>query len=326
MPINYTPFSQDVRQGPYPYYAELRHLAPVYQVEGAGLWTVARYDDVLTVLKDHQSFSSAPMNFQSARESFLGGNAATIIGSDPPDHTRLRNLVNRGFTPRRIAALEPRIRAIADDLVAGLSNRAQFDVIADFAIPLPVTVIAEMLGVEPARHVEFKRWSDSVVTLISGAPTDDQRPLLQGHLAAFRDYFLGVVDERTAHPREDLISTLVRAKEAEKALTAQEVIAFAALLLVAGNETTTNLIGNAIPALLDHPDELAKVRDNPALVSNLVEEALRYDAPVAGVVPYDDERRVASRSDHYPLARWSCRDLPPRTETNASFPNPTGSM
>lgn len=283
MPINYTPFSQDVRQDPYPYYAELRRLAPVYQVEGAGLWTVARYDDVLTVLKDHQSFSSAPMNFQSARESFLGGNAATIIGSDPPDHTRLRNLVNRGFTPRRIAALEPRIRAIADDLVAGLSNRAQFDVIADFAIPLPVTVIAEMLGVEPARHVEFKRWSDSVVTLISGAPTDEQRPLLQGHLAAFRDYFLGVVDERTAHPREDLISTLVRAKEAEKALTAQEVIAFAALLLVAGNETTTNLIGNAILALLDHPDELAKVRGNPALVSNLVEEALRYDAPVQGL-------------------------------------------
>jgi cytochrome P450 len=287
--IRYDPFAPDVRENPYPYYAELRRQAPVYHVESAGLWTVARYDDVLTVLKDHQSFSSAPMNFEAVRGNFFEGNAATIIGSDPPIHTRLRNLVNRGFTPRRIAALEPRIRAITEGLLAQIPHRRQFDLIAHFAIPLPVTVIAEMLGVEPDRHADFKQWSDSVVTLISGAPTEEQRTLLYARLSAFRDYFLAVVDGRRAHPRDDLISVLVRAHETEHTLTAEEVIAFAALLLVAGNETTTNLIGNAVLALLDHPEELAKVRANPALVPNLVEEVLRYDAPVQGLF------RVATR-------------------------------
>jgi len=283
MEITYSPFSPDVRENPYPYYAELRQHAPVYQVEGAGLWVVSRYDDVVFVVKHPELFSSAPMNFQSAREGFFSANAATIIGADPPAHTRLRTLVNRGFTPRRIAALEPRIQAIANELVTSVRERQEFDLTADLSIPLPVIVIAEMLGVEPERRVDFKRWSDSIVTVISGTPTEQEQLLLRPNMKAFRDYFEEVVAQRRESPKDDLISVLVRAQETEQALTPEEVIAFAALLLVAGNETTTNLIGNAVLALLDHPNEFAKVRANRLLVANLVEETLRYDGPVQGL-------------------------------------------
>lgn len=283
MTIAYNPLAPEIRENPYPVYAEMRRTAPAHYVEALGLWAIPRYDDVLAVVRDHQSFSSSPMNFQSVREGFFGASAATIIGADPPIHTRLRNLVNRGFTPRRISQLEPRVCQIAEQLVEQLADRGSFDLMADFAIPLPVTVIAEMLGVEAERYAEFKRWSDTVVSLISGAPDQERRARLQPDLHAFRDYFLGAVDRRRAEPREDLISALLRASDTEEALTAEEVITFAALLLVAGNETTTNLIGNAMLALLEHPEQLEEVRQNPALVPNLVEEALRYDAPVQGL-------------------------------------------
>lgn len=283
MALGYDPFAPDVRENPYPYYLELRRRAPVYQVDGAGLWVVSRYDDVVFVVKHHELFSSAPMNFQAVREGFFSASAATIIGADPPAHTRLRTLVNRGFTPRRIADLEPRIRAIADELVASLRERQEFDLTADLSIPLPVIVIAEMLGVEPERRADFKRWSDSIITMISGTPTEQEGLLLRPHMKAFRDYFEEVIARRREYPKDDLISVLVRAQETEQALTAEEVIAFAALLLVAGNETTTNLIGNAVLALLDHPSEIAKIRANRQLISNLVEETLRYDGPVQGL-------------------------------------------
>jgi cytochrome P450 len=283
MTIEYNPLTPEIRENPYPIYAEMRRAASAHYVEALGLWAIPRYDDVLAVVRDHHSFSSSPMNFQSVREGFFGASAATIIGADPPIHTRLRNLVNRGFTPRRIGALEPRVRAIAEQLAEQLKDSSSFDLMADFAIPLPVTVIAEMLGVEADRYAEFKRWSDTVVSLISGMPTDDQRASLQPDLHAFRDYFLDAADRRRAQPREDLISALLRASDTEEALTAEEVITFAALLLVAGNETTTNLIGNAVLALLEYPDQLEEIRHNPALVPNLVEEALRYDAPVQGL-------------------------------------------
>lgn len=283
MNIRYDPFSPAVRENPYPYYEELRRYAPVYQVEGAGLWVVSRFDDVVFVVKHPELFSSAPMNFQAAREGLFSAGAATIIGADPPVHTRLRTLVNRGFTPRRIADLEPRIRAIGAELVAGLRGRQEVDLTADLSIPLPVIVIAELLGVEAERRTDFKRWSDSIVTVISGSPTEEESALLRPHMKAFRDYFEEVVAQRRECPKDDLISALVRAQESEQALTPEEVIAFAALLLVAGNETTTNLIGNAVLALLNHPNELAKVRANRQLVPSLVEETLRYDGPVQGL-------------------------------------------
>jgi cytochrome P450 len=253
---------------PYPAYARLRDAAPAVQV-ASGTFAVGRYDDVMAVLKNTAVFSSAPLAF--------GFGARTVIGADPPEHTVLRNTVNRAFTPRMVAAMEPRIREIArgliDDFVAG----GECDLIGDFAVPLPVIVIAEILGVDPERRDDFKRWSDSLV--FSGAMSgalDDSRE-------EFRAYFGEVIEQRRREPREDLISALTRAEEADT-LTPAEVMSFAMLLLIAGNETTTNLIGNAMLALLDHPEQLDRVRREPAFVPSMVEEALRFQSPVQLIV------------------------------------------
>jgi cytochrome P450 len=253
---------------PYPIYERLRAAGPAVQLN-PGIWAVGRYDDVLFVLKNHQLFSS----------SVLGGGgfgARTIIGTDPPDHTRLRNIVNRAFTPRMVAAMEPRIREITTGLIdAVVTGDGRFDLIQDVAIPLPVIVIAEILGVEPERREDFKRWSDTFVfsgVAMGTAGSEDAR-------REFRDYFSQVIEARRREPRQDLISALTRA-EGQDMLTAEEVFAFTLLLLIAGNETTTNLIGNAVLALLNHVDQFEAVKSDPARVPNLVEEVLRWDSPV----------------------------------------------
>lgn len=281
--IGYNPFLPEVRQNPYPFYAGLRREAPVYEIDGLGIRAVSRYDDVLAVVRNHRVFSSAAMNFTPVREQYLGADVATLIGADPPVHTRLRGLVSRAFTPRRIAELEGRIREITSELIAPIAAEPRFDLTADLSFPLPVIVIAEMLGVEPERRAEFKRWSDDIVRLVSGTPNQDGPSGMQESMRTFRGYFDEIIERRRREPREDVVSALVRAQEADDALTAQEVLAFATLLLVAGNETTTNLIGNAVVALLDHPDQLEKVRRNPTLIPNVVEETLRYDGPVQGL-------------------------------------------
>jgi cytochrome P450 len=187
--------------------------------------------------------------------------------------------VNRGFTPRRIAALEPRIREITRHCLDALNGSGEIDLMRDFAVPIPVTVIAELLGV-PAEHlVDFKRWSDAIVQGVSlggatAAPTETIGTMLE-----FMQFLQQLVEERRARPAEDLISVLIE-EEAGGSLDFQELLLFAVVLLVAGNETTTNLIGNAVHLLLDRPDDLAAVAADPALVPGLVEEALRYVSPI----------------------------------------------
>lgn len=281
--VAYNPFSPEVRQDPYRFYAMLRREAPVYEVEGLGIRAVSRYDDVLAVVRNHRVFSSGAMNFTPVREHYFGADVATVIDADPPVHTRLRGLVNRAFTPRRIAELEGRIRDITSELIAAITGKPRFDLTAELSFPLPVIVIAEMLGVEPERRAEFKQWSDDIVRLISGTPNQEEPPGIRENMRAFRTYFEDIIERRRREPRDDLISALVRAQEADDALTPHEVLAFATLLLIAGNETTTNLIGNAVVALLDHPAELEKVRRDLTLIPKLVEETLRYDGPVQGL-------------------------------------------
>jgi cytochrome P450 len=208
-----------------------------------------------------------------------GRETRMMIATDPPDHTRLRTLVNRSFAARMMTGLEPRIRQVTGDLIAAAVARGRMELIADLAMPLPVTIIAELLGVDPAHKDDFKRWSDQVLT------DDGQLSLEEAEAHArdmddFQTYFEEAVEERRGRPRGDLISDLVQAQHEHQALDSDEVLAFVALLLIAGNETTTNLLGNAVIALLDNPDQLAKVAAEPSLVPNLVEEALRYDAPV----------------------------------------------
>ena len=308
-PVAFDPFSKEVHADPYPRYAELRRQAPVHLAESAGCYVVSRYPDVLHVLRHPELFSSSAMvtlmmsgfggsgapglGFSGADAARLGAlmnelpvgipellTSRQLIAADPPVHGPMRSLVNRGFTPRRIAALEPRIRAIARSALAAVEAKGELDLMTDLAIPLPVTVIAEMLGVEPERRTDFKRWSDCVVSVATGAATGLRPEMLLQVFKELSEYVTGVIDARRAEPRDDLITTLTRAEEGETALTPVEVMMFTLLLLVAGNETTTHLLGNATLALLEHPAELAKVRRDPRRVPALVEEALRFDSPV----------------------------------------------
>ena len=309
--IAFDPFSDAQRDDPYPAYAELRRHSPVTKLEttgrfGSGAFAVARYADVSFVLRHPELFSSSAMQsaMSGGASSFAGGlsageaariaellktmpislteqlGARSLIASDPPKHWPMRSLVNRGFTPRRIAQLETRIREIARASLAELEGKPEFDIVSQFFVPLPVTVITELLGVEPERSADFKRWSDSAVAgATGGAGAIGPAQVLQS-LAELSHYIMGVVELRRQSPKEDLISTLIRAEDGETALTPVEVVMFTLLLLVAGNETTTNLLGNTLLALMAHPDELARVRREPRRIPALVEEALRYDGPI----------------------------------------------
>jgi cytochrome P450 len=306
MTLQYDPFAR-VRENPYPDYAALREQAPVHWAETTRAWVVSRYEDVAFVLKNPDLFSSDAMRTMLANGSGpeAMNDPATVkemialaealpfsiqemtasrslIAEDPPTHEFMRGLVNRGFTPRMIQGWEARAREIVEGCVAGLRGGGDFDVVRDLAIPLPVTLIAEILGVEPERMGDFKRWSDAVVTGSSGSRRN-QGLVESGYAGAMgnlQTYIRDIVEKRRREPSDDLISVLVQAREVGAGLSTLDVVMFAILLLLAGNETTTNLIGNATCALLSHPDELARVHADRSLVPALVEEALRYESPV----------------------------------------------
>jgi cytochrome P450 len=305
--IAFDPFDDAQRDDPYSTYAALRREQPVTRIEKRGAFAIARYADVELVLRHPELFSSSAMQTAlagrfalpagaslSPRElarigellqtmpTLTGGRDAprSLISSDPPQHAPMRSLVNRGFTPRRIAQLERRVRAIASELAGELARKAEFDVVSEYFVPLPVTVIAELLGVEPERAGDFKRWSDTVVAGATGGATSlGLLPVLE-NLAELSQYLTAVVEARRREPKDDLVSTLIRAEAGETALTPAEVVMFVLLLLVAGNETTTNLLGNTLLALFAHPGELARVQAEPARIPRLLEEVLRYDGPI----------------------------------------------
>lgn len=272
----FNPLVPGFMDDPYPAYAALREQDPVHQLGGTGFWGVSRYDDVVHVLKNPQIFSSR--NMPSANMA-TANPVRTIINSDPPDHTLMRNLVNRAFTPRMVADLEPRIREITRALLVPMLERGTTDLVADLTIPLPVTIIAEILGVDPDRGDDFKRWSNAVVNQF-GDPSPAGQARMQADRAEFGEYFRDILEERRKQPQDDLVSAVLKAEEGDAKLTGEEIIAFCMLLLIAGNETTTNLLGNAVQALLENPEQMAKVTADRSLIPNLVEEALRYDSPV----------------------------------------------
>lgn len=284
--VLYDPFDPATVADPFPVYAQLREHDPVHRIESLGIWALSRYHDVHAALSDPELFSSTPardiiaLGLAGAGSDGLTGEI--LLGSDPPRHTRLRKIVNRGFTRGRVQAREPRIRALAEGLVAGIAARGECDVVADFAVPLPITIIAEMLGIDPERRDDFKRWSDALVLAISGLMAEQQASALGAALEEMDPYLDEIVEARRREPRDDIISALVNASEdeEEEAMTADEVGNFVVLLLAAGNETTTNLIANAMLALIRHPEVLEQVQREPGLVPDLVEETLRWDSPV----------------------------------------------
>lgn len=247
---------------------------------GEGLWCLLRHDDVYGALRDHETFSSAAAMGGGRAPSSPSASALVLINDDPPRHTRFRRLVNRAFTPRRVAELEPWIRSVADGLLdaADAANGKERDVVSTLTVPLPVTAIARLLGIPTEDHETFKRWSDALIAAVgTGAAPGEAQMRELGEMVA---YFGQQVASRRAAPAEDLITALVTADVEGESLKEWEILGFCVLLLVAGNETTTNLIGNMLNILSQRPDLWAQLRSDRSLVETVVEETVRLDGPV----------------------------------------------
>jgi len=283
---------------PYPMYAMLRRSSPVFRIPAAGgqaepgQWLLLRHEDVTQALRDPR-FSAdrrRAVLFQQNRAllppEILGeqGGFRTMLVMDPPDHTRVRGLVNKAFTPRRVASLRGHIEGIVEELLGSVAARGGMDVIADFAAPLPAIVIAELLGVPREDYPQFKAWSNDLVSLAGGMDRNDALGRFRRGLDALLGYLREIISVRRREPRDDLISAMIAAQEAHDALSDGELLATSNLLLLAGHETTTNLIGNGLLALLRNPGELERLRAEPALLRSAIEEMLRYDSPVQATV------------------------------------------
>jgi cytochrome P450 len=277
----FNPFDPAVMADPHPYYRTMREQDPVHWNEALRAWFLTRHADVAELLRNDrlsadrrrsERFTPPP----SGRER----PGRSMLVSDPPDHSRLRNLVSKAFTPRMIELLRPRVEAIVADRLDRIAGRSEVDLIAEVAYPLPVIVIAEMLGVPAGDRVRFQEWSAMAargLDPILDARTQDQVLDARDALDA---YLLGIIAERRAEPRDDLITALIAAEERGDALTEGELVVMCALLLIAGHETTVNLIGNGVLALLQDPGALDRLRREPELAGTAVEELLRHGSPV----------------------------------------------
>lgn len=290
--VAFDPFDKRYLTNPYPLYAKLRRKDPFHRSRLFDGWVLTSYEDIAAVLKDAR-FSADDRNrsdFNVQRENMVRSGVAeadeeqnvSMLRMDPPDHTRLRSLVNKAFTPRAVEALRPRAEAIVGEHLDAAEARGSMDVIRDLAYPLPVIMIAEMLGVPAEDREKFKHWSDEAVLQLGF--TTDTEGLKRARAAGeeLQAYFEAIAEERRREPKGDLISALLAAEQEGDKLTMQELLITCQLLLVAGNETTTNLIGNGLLALLKHRDQFEDFRDNPKITETAIEELLRFDSPVQG--------------------------------------------
>ncbi len=272
---------------PFPFYARLRAKAPVHPVtlpDGRTAWLVTRYDDVAAILKDER-FAKDPLNAlspeQHARQpwmpAFFRPLTRNMLDVDAPDHTRLRGLVHKAFTPRLIEGMRGRVQALCDRLLDRALRRGRFDLVRAYAQPVPTTIIAAMLGVPVADRPRFQNWSQALTA--AGSSRWGVLCVIP-HVWLFLRYVRRLIRARRTAPRDDLISALAQAEEAGQRLNEDELVAMVVLLLVAGHETTVNLIGNGMLALLEAPEQLRKLRNNPGLMPTAVEELLRFASPV----------------------------------------------
>jgi cytochrome P450 len=280
-------FGPKMLADPYPYYARLRAADPVHWADQLNGWVITRYADVVTVLRSPNTSAertdAALQRVGPEFQSLYKDRAHSMLNADPPRHTRLRLLVNKAFTPRTVERLDPFIQQFVSQVLDAAQARGRMDVMAELAFPLPATVIAEMLGVPAADRDRFKIWSDETTAAVGNLPGNlSPEVMRQGmkSMEELRAYFRGIIAQRRAEPRDDLLSALIKAQEEGDRLNDDELLANSVLLLNAGHETTTNLIGNGTLALLRHPDQLRRLCEDPTLIPSGVEELLRYDSPV----------------------------------------------
>ena len=289
--IDFDPMTPEQRECPFPLYARARREMPVFYSERFDLWVVTRYQDIVAILKD-------PLRFSSAQSLAVDSGIApevqavldtgypatpTMVTADPPVHTRFRQLVGKAFTSRRVEVMEPRMHEIAHKLVDGFYRKGSADIVREYAYPFPMEVIAEILGVPAADMETFKRWSDDMSARFGPLPLERQVECARSEVE-FQHYFAAQLEERRRNPREDLLTDLLNARvQGEAPLTMPEMLSILKQLLIGGNETSTNLIGSMMLALMNSPDQLEAVRRDRGLEQNAVEEALRLDAPVQGL-------------------------------------------
>ena len=267
-------FSDEMRRDPVPLYDRMRQVSPLFRLPPPfDAWLIFDYEGVKRALTDHEAFSSrvpAPRHW--------------FIFSDPPDHTKLRGLISRAFTPRVITNLEPRIRELSRDLLDRAIERGEMDLAADYAVPLPMMVIAEMIGIPPEEWPMFRRWSDSILKISYARSDSDVAGRAHGEFVAVTAemgaYLARMIERRRVSPRDDLLTRLVEAEVDGERLSHEEILGFFQLLVVGGQETTANLINNAILCLVENPDQFEKLRASPDLLSSAIEEAVRHRSPV----------------------------------------------
>jgi cytochrome P450 len=268
-------FTPEMRRDPYPIYQRMRRDAPVLHYPPTDAWMLFGHDAVKRALTDHETFSSAVSGGTPAR---------WLIFQDPPRHSKLRALVSRAFTSRAVAGLEPRIEQLTAELLDAVVDRGAMDLVGDLAVPLPLMVIARMLGAPVEDWPRFRAWSDAILKLSHTAAGDDDAGDAElGYDAVTREmerYLDGLLAERRRAPADDLLTRLLQAEVDGERLDDEQILAFFQLLLVAGHETTTNLISNAVICLLDHPAQLARLTAEPRLLPSAIEEVLRYRSPV----------------------------------------------
>jgi cytochrome P450 len=259
----------------------LHQEAPLYK-DDDGFWVVSRFEDAREVLLDHARFSSRAMG----GPGFL----LPLLTDDPPRHSSLRSLVSKAFTPSRIAQMRPEITELAEGLVSQIPAGSEVDIVAALTMPLPVTVIARMLGIPEADREQFKRWSNALTGTQAGPMGAERSPAV----IELRDYFVRVLADRRAAPGADLVSALARAEEASVLLSDEEIVGFSILLLIAGNETTTNLLGSLLNRMAGEPEHWATLRQHPELVTQAIEEGLRLDSPAQLIMRRASENTTLS--------------------------------
>jgi cytochrome P450 len=281
--LTYNPFLPEVRDDPYPTYQSLREADPVHRSPFMDIWILTRYEDVALVLRDQRFLADRRLGEDYREQPGLDDTRSMLV-LDPPDHTRLRGLVSKAFTPRMVERMGAQAQAIVDAALDAAAQRGGLELVEDLAYPLPVTVIARLLGVPEEDWPRFRDWSkvlaaslDPVATAMrdEGRQAEDRAADL-----AIQDYLADIVARRRAAPGDDLISALISVEERGDVLSERELVAMLVLLLIAGHETTVNLIGNGVLALLRNPDQLALLRSRPELLAGAVEELLRWDSPV----------------------------------------------
>ncbi len=291
--------SEAFNENPYPVYQQMREAAPVYWSDAWGCWMLTRYQDITWTLQDYQSFTSLgrltatmdlPEPLWEKVEPLVRHYSQGLINVDPPDHTRMRKLVHMAFTPRAIRKMENYVQDIVERLIDAQIARGEMDVIWDFSYPLPVTVIATMMGIPVEDHAKFKAWSGEIVGFMA-TPKPSPEVLLksQDALLAMQQYFRDIYAKRRRQPEDDLITALVQAELEGDKLSEEEMVSSCVTILIGGHETTTYLIANGLYALLQHPDEFRRLRDNLDLAESATEEFLRYEGP------FQRNRRIATR-------------------------------